>query len=118
VKSVKSRLRQILADEGILPRTAAFRKGDTVSYKGKTYRLQYSGPTRYGDRAKLQFLDGSKEFWVDLSLVSPSSGGGKTTYSPRSRGRCRGCGGPVVDAPHHRAMDGYCGSCAFDEFDM
>lgn len=31
--------------------------------------------------------------------------------------RCRGCRGPIVDAPHHRAMEGYCGGCAFDEFD-
>lgn len=33
--------------------------------------------------------------------------------------RCRsvGCGNDVVDAPHHRAMEGYCGECAFDEFD-
>lgn len=35
----------------------------------------------------------------------------------RRRGGCIECGGPVVDARHHRAMDGYCGSCAFDEFD-
>jgi hypothetical protein len=33
------------------------------------------------------------------------------------RGGCRGCGGPIRDASHHRAMEGYCGSCAFDEFD-
>lgn len=32
-------------------------------------------------------------------------------------GVCRGCGGPVRDAGHHRAMEGYCGTCAFDEFD-
>ena len=33
-------------------------------------------------------------------------------------GRCKECGGEIVDAPHHRAMMGYCGDCAFDEFDM
>jgi hypothetical protein len=32
-------------------------------------------------------------------------------------GICRECGGPLVDASHHRAMQGYCGGCAFDEFD-
>lgn len=32
-------------------------------------------------------------------------------------GRCRECGGPIRNAPHHRAMGGYCGYCAFDEFD-
>ena len=35
----------------------------------------------------------------------------------RRRGGCRGCGGPIRDAAHHRAMSGYCGYCAFDEFD-
>ena len=32
-------------------------------------------------------------------------------------GRCRGCRGPIVNARHHRAMGGLCGSCAFDEYD-
>jgi hypothetical protein len=32
-------------------------------------------------------------------------------------GRCKECGGSIKDAPHHRAMEGFCGSCAFDEFD-
>lgn len=35
----------------------------------------------------------------------------------RLGGRCRGCGGEIKHAAHHRAMNGYCGSCAFDEFD-
>jgi hypothetical protein len=30
---------------------------------------------------------------------------------------CRGCGGYVRHAPHHRAMNGFCGHCAFDEYD-
>ncbi len=52
----------------------------------------------------------------------------KATEQPRSsrvasrhieaRSRCRGCGGPIRHAPHHPAMEGYCGYCAFDEFDM
>ena len=33
------------------------------------------------------------------------------------RRQCRVCRGPVVNAPHHQAMEGYCGECAFDEFD-
>ena len=37
-----------------------------------------------------------------------SSGGGS--------GRCRACRGPLVNASHHRAMGGYCGQCAFDEY--
>lgn len=43
----------------------------------------------------------------------PTSGGRRSSGS----GRCRGCRGPIVHASHHRAMEGYCGSCAFDEFD-
>lgn len=34
------------------------------------------------------------------------------------RTTCKECKGPLVNAPHHRAMEGYCGHCAFDEFDM
>lgn len=45
----------------------------TAQYKGRTYRLAYIGQTKFGRRAKLQFMDGSKEFWVDASLVSESS---------------------------------------------
>lgn len=35
----------------------------------------------------------------------------------RRSGRCKGCGGEIRDARYHRAMGGYCGECAFDEFD-
>jgi hypothetical protein len=45
---------------------------------------------------------------------SNSSGYNKPS---NSNGRCRECGGPIRDASHHRAMQGYCGNCAFDEFD-
>src|ERR1043166_8119820 len=49
-------------------------------YNGRKYRLAWSGATKYGRRAKLSFLDGSKEFWVDLAKIEihassrPSSG--------------------------------------------
>lgn len=33
-------------------------------------------------------------------------------------GRCTQCGRRAVDAPHHAAMGGLCGDCAFDEYDM
>lgn len=42
----------------------------------------------------------------------------KGRESSSSAGRCRGCRGPITHAAHHRAMEGYCGSCAFDEFDQ
>lgn len=37
---------------------------------------------------------------------------------PKYSGRCRSCHGPIMNAPHHRAMGGLCGNCAFDEYDM
>jgi hypothetical protein len=39
----------------------------------------------------------------------PSSGSGS--------GTCRACHRTIRDAPHHRAMGGLCGECAFDEYD-
>lgn len=48
-------------------------------------------------------------------------GGRNSTRTSGRRGdgrtRCVECGGPIVDAAYHAAMDGYCGRCAFDEFD-
>jgi hypothetical protein len=41
----------------------------TVMYKGREYRLAWLGDTKYGRRAKLQFKDGSKEFWVAADAV-------------------------------------------------
>lgn len=49
----------------------------TATYKGKTYRLEFLGETKYGRRAKLAFLDGSREFWVDASLVTEGGAAGK-----------------------------------------
>lgn len=34
-----------------------------------------------------------------------------------ANGRCDGCRGPIRNAAHHRAMNGLCGSCAFDVYD-
>jgi len=94
-----------------------------AKYKGRKYRLLFYGNTKYGKRAKLQFWDGSKEFWVDAGKVTVLEKPGRNPreYAHRARGlrgRCRDCGGEIVDAPHHRAMAGLCGECAFDEFDM
>lgn len=44
-----------------------------VMYKGRPYTLLWSGPTKHGERARLQFLDGTKDFWVDAHLVSGAS---------------------------------------------
>lgn len=47
--------------------TAASR---TADYKGRTYRLLWVGQTKYGRRARLEFADGSKEFWVPASKIA------------------------------------------------
>jgi hypothetical protein len=54
-----------------------------AKYKGKTYRVLFLGPTKYGERARLQFMDGSKDFWVDARLVDVVKG------TPQQRGRRR-----------------------------
>jgi len=41
----------------------------------------------------------------------------RQVFRPARRTTCRGCRGPIRNAPHHRAMGGYCGYCAFDEYD-
>lgn len=63
-------------------------------------RVLYSGPN-----------------YIVCSVVEKPWRQPKRLQSRLSNGRCRECRGPVVDSPHHRAMNGLCGSCAFDEFD-
>jgi hypothetical protein len=38
-------------------------------YKNRRYRLLWAGNTKYGERAHLQFFDGSKDFWVDRDKI-------------------------------------------------
>lgn len=47
-----------------------FASQQVATYKGRTYKLLYLGKTKFGDKAKLGFMDGSKEFWVDAHLVT------------------------------------------------
>ena len=64
-----------------------------ATYKGRTYRLRFLGDTKFGRRAKLAFLDGSKEFWVDASLVAEAESPAKQTYEAgrtETRGKYRG----------------------------
>jgi hypothetical protein len=62
-----------------------------AEYKGKTYKLEFLGETKFGRRAKLAFRDGSKEFWVEAGLVkevsSSSSGSSSRSGSSRPSGR-------------------------------
>jgi hypothetical protein len=61
-----------------------------ATYKGRKYKLAWSGKTKFGEKAKLQFWDGSKEFWVDLSLVSISEDHSHSSGNAR-KGRRYGC---------------------------
>ncbi len=69
-----------------------------ATYKGKTYKLLYVGKTKFGHKAKLAFLDGSKEFWVassDISRGGSSGGSGRsstTRRAPSGRYECPECG--------------------------
>ena len=104
-----------------------------VEYKSKTYFLL--AESRDGTRMRLCFRDGSEAFWADSSAVRVLAryqerrtiksiqdyADKKKRQEDRAEkgfGRCKSCHGPIVNAPHHRAMGGYCGHCAFDEFDM
>jgi hypothetical protein len=64
-----------------------------VTYKGKVYRLLWKGQTKFGERCKLAFLDGSKEFWADASLVSDQTTAAVSQPVKRQAGRtCAECG--------------------------
>jgi hypothetical protein len=68
-----------------------------AEYKGRKYRVLYIGDTKYGYRAHLGFFDGSRDFWVDGSLVrivTPNYRRGD--YCPCSRKPWCECGS---DAP-------------------
>lgn len=45
------------------------KKYKIARYKNFIYRLLYAGPTKYGPRAKLQFLNNSYDFWVNLESI-------------------------------------------------
>ena len=40
-----------------------------VSYKGKTYYLLWEGRTKFGDKCKLQYPDGTGDFWANSREV-------------------------------------------------
>ena len=108
-----------------------------AQYRGHSYYVIWAGKPSRGQGCKLCFRDGSKIFWAEYDEVQFT----KTYQTPKSirslqeyaqaakdgrdpaeeraikSGRCRCCHGPIQDASHHAAMGGYCGSCAFDEFD-
>lgn len=97
--------------------------------KTGAWGVRVPGAARAGQTVTVTKRDGSRRtetvsrvLWAGdgVSICAIASSGARSSSAPRrsgGSGGCRGCGGRVVDAPHHRAMAGYCGHCAFDEFD-
>lgn len=84
---------------------------------GDTVTITTRGGKSWDARVSKIVWDGD-----DVTLVSTSSLGTAPTKAvnqpaTRAGGRCRDCREPIRDAPHHRAMGGLCGTCAFDEYD-
>lgn len=77
----------------------------TATYRGRVYRLEYIGATKFGRRAKLSFLDGSKEFWVDANQVREGGYAPAVSRTGRRMRTCGVCGGNDVNQ-----VD--CGACA------
>lgn len=95
--------------------------------RDKSWGIRCNVLVSHGDRVTVTKKDGSskvetvdKVLWTDNKTYLCSI---MHTEKPRStvshsNGRCRSCHGPIRNAPHHRAMGGLCGDCAFDEYDM
>ena len=82
----------------------------SVGYKGRTYRLLFMGATKYGQRAHLQFSDGSNDFWVAADLVTPLDARDPYAgYHASPAGQC-GCSCHYGRGGTSRA----CQSCRFD----
>jgi len=68
-----------------------------ASYKGRNYAVKWYGKTKTDKQLhKLAFLDGSKEFWADSSLVGAPLSSPASTGSSSYQGRrnWRPCGYP------------------------
>jgi hypothetical protein len=87
----------------------------TAEYKGRTYRLLWIGTTKHGQRAHLQFFDGSKDFWADASAVTVS----ESTHTPgKYEHGCRNGHkphqGPCCSGRHGAEYDCGCDCCELD----
>lgn len=84
-------------------------------YNGRKYKLAWQGKTKYGERAKLAFFDGSKEFWVDSSKITTTEGSASQTKSYSNRlGRRTGCS---CGSREGGSQPSDCWSCKFDADD-
>lgn len=74
-----------------LSKTAA----DSIAiYKGRKYKLLWGpGKTKFGEKCKLGFFDGTKEFWADAKDVQIQQSSGSRRNSPSyGRWMCPRCG--------------------------
>lgn len=111
----------------------AFTQGMTnampIKLRDGSWGAKLQGPVKSGDQIKITTKAG--KYWLatvlrivfirdGFAIVAVATGKcpSQRSCSSRRGGRCRECGGAIVDAPHHRAMGGLCGECAFDEYDM
>lgn len=82
----------------------------TAIYKGRKYRLIWSGTTKFGTRAHLKFFDGTKDFWVPAGSVMVVNQPRKPVLRRGGGGwpTCDGCGysGREVDGD-----DAICPQC-------
>jgi hypothetical protein len=83
----------------------------TAQYKGRKYRLLWMGQTKFGQRAHLQFFDGTKDFWVDASLVSVRNGGSNGGSRHEDQVRCRHCGQWTLEG------DDWCMACGRADYE-
>lgn len=83
----------------------------TGTYRGRKYRVLFIGKTQFGQRAHLQYFDGSKDFWVGADAVSDISNENQpspTKNARRTRKLCELCG---VRAPMPGGGN-WCSDCA------
>lgn len=78
-------------------------------YKGRKYRLAWEGQTKFGRRAKLQFIDGSKEFWVAADSITTVAADSITTVSA-DRPSYAGRGSVFGGRKYGRRTCSYCGA--------
>lgn len=74
-----------------------------ATYKGRPYVLVFQGPTNYGVRAKLAFLNGAKEFWVAADQIEAcdpvATGTQAAANAPSIRPQATPQAGFVADLP-------------------
>jgi hypothetical protein len=85
----------------------------TCKYKGREYELKWSGTTKFGERAKLLFIDNPDHdgFWAPIDAISeieevadrtagkgPQKARAGRSDVPHDSSTCPTCGRPYADA--------------------